>query len=146
LRFISPFKGHLSPDFRSVKDIVADLFDMVNHALQEPLDIYFGFAPEGKSVQALLGSEVGQDWFRHGETLREDLSPPFTGNLAGHPLGKVREFYPDGHPEISLFAEWRRSSSANWSGIQVFLFLPVRQVKPRRAAKYSLALLTFLRR
>jgi hypothetical protein len=27
-----------------------------------------------------------------------DLSAPFTINLAGHPLGKVGEFYSDGYP------------------------------------------------
>ena len=97
------FKSHLPPYFRLGEAVVGDLFDMVNHALQEPLDIYFDFSPEGKPVQVLMGSEVGKDGFGHREALRVDLSPPFTINLAGYPLGKVGEFYPDGHPEISLF-------------------------------------------
>ena len=51
-----------------------------------------------------MSSEVGKDRFGYGEALRVDLSPPFTINLAGHSRGKVGEFYPNGHPEISAFA------------------------------------------
>ncbi len=50
-----------------------------------------------------MGSDVGKDRFGYREALRVDFSPPFTVNLAGHPLGEVSEFNPDGHPEISSF-------------------------------------------
>jgi hypothetical protein len=82
---------------------VGDLFDVVYHAIQQPLDIDFYFSSEGISVQALVGSDVGKDGFGHCEALRVNLSPPFTINLAGHFLGQVGEFNPDGYPEISGF-------------------------------------------
>ena len=51
-----------------------------------------------------MGPDIGKNWFSHRKALRVNLSPQFAIHLAGHPLGKVGEFYPDGHPEISLFA------------------------------------------
>ena len=98
-----PVKSHLLPYFRLGEAIIRDLFYVVYHAVQEPLDIYFDFSPKSKPVKALLSSDVGKDGFGHGEPLWVNLPPPFTINLAGHSLGKVGEFYPDGYPEISFF-------------------------------------------
>ena len=50
-----------------------------------------------------MSPDVGKDGFGHREALGVDLTAQFTINLAGHPLGKVGELHPDGHPEISLF-------------------------------------------
>jgi hypothetical protein len=99
-----PFNSLLPPYFRLGEAIICDLLYIVNHAIQEPLDIYFGFSPEGKPVQALLGSDVGKDGFGHGETLRIDLAPQFTINLAGHSLGKVSKLNPNRYPQIFSFA------------------------------------------
>ena len=57
-----------------------------------------------------MGADIGKNWLSHGEALRVNLAPQFAINLAGHPLGKVGEFYPDGHPEISLFATSSRQA------------------------------------
>lgn len=99
-----PVRSHLPLYFRLGEAIICDLLYIVNHAVQEPLDIDFDFSSEGKSVQALVGSDIGKYGFGRSEALRIDLSPQFTINFAGHPPGKVGEFYPDGHPEISSFA------------------------------------------
>ena len=84
--------------FRLSEAIICDLLYIVNHAAQEPLDINLDLSPERKSVQALLSSDVGKDGLGHGEPLRVDLSPQFTINLAGHPLGKVGKLDRNGYP------------------------------------------------
>ena len=83
---------------------MCDLFDVVHQAIQEPLDIHFHLSSEGKAIQALVGPDIGKNWLSHREALWVDLSPQVAINLAGHPPGKVGEFYSDGHPEIPLFA------------------------------------------
>ena len=40
-----PFKSHLPLYFRLGEAIICDLLYIVNHAVQEPLDIYFDFSP-----------------------------------------------------------------------------------------------------
>ena len=51
-----------------------------------------------------MGPDIGKNWLSYGEALWVNLSAQFAIHLAGHPPGKVGEFYPDGHPEIPLFA------------------------------------------
>ena len=51
-----------------------------------------------------MGADIGKDWFGHREALWVNLAPQFAVHLAGHPLGKIGELYPDRHPEISAFA------------------------------------------
>lgn len=69
------------------KAIIHDLFDVMDHAVQQPLDIYFDFAPEGKTVQALLSPEVGKNRFGYGEPLRVNLLSLVGIYLGGHSLG-----------------------------------------------------------
>ena len=58
----------------------------MDHAVQQPLDIYFDFPPEGKTVQALLGSDIGKNRFGYGEPLRVNLSSLLGVDLGGHSL------------------------------------------------------------
>jgi hypothetical protein len=51
-----------------------DLFDVMNHTVQQPLDIYFDFSPEGKTVQALLSPDIGKNRLGYGEPLWVNLS------------------------------------------------------------------------
>ena len=67
-----PVRSHLPPYFRLGGAIICNLLYIVNHAVQKPLDINLDLSPEGKSVKALLSSDVGKDGFGHGETLRID--------------------------------------------------------------------------
>jgi hypothetical protein len=99
-----PVKSHLPPYFRLIKAIVGDLFDVVHHAIQQPLDIYFGFSSESKAIQALVGSDVGKDRFGHGKPLWINLSPQFTVDLTGHSPGKVGEFHRNRYTQIFSFA------------------------------------------
>jgi hypothetical protein len=45
-----PFNSLLPPYFRLGEAVICDLLYIVNHAVQEPLDIYFDFPPERKTV------------------------------------------------------------------------------------------------
>ena len=93
-----PVRSHHPPYVRLGEAIIRDLFYVVDHAIQEPLDIYFDFSPERKSVQALLSSDVGKNGFGRGETLRINLAPQFAINLAGHSLGKVGKLDRNRYP------------------------------------------------
>ena len=91
-------RSHLPPYFRLAEAVICDLLYIVNHAVQKPLDIYFDFSPERKSVKALLSSDVGKDGFSHGEALRVNLAPQFAINLAGHSLGKIGKLDRNRYP------------------------------------------------
>jgi hypothetical protein len=118
-----PFKSHLPPYFRLGEAIIGDLLYIVNHAVQEPLDIYFDFFSEGKPVQALVSSDVGKDRFGHREALRVNLAPQFTVNLAGHPPGKVGEFNPNRYPQIFSFASFVSDATQLQGATPTILFL-----------------------
>ena len=45
-----PVRSPLPPYFRLGEAIICDLLYIVNHAVQEPLDIYLDLSPERKSV------------------------------------------------------------------------------------------------
>jgi hypothetical protein len=66
------------------------------------LDIYLDLSSEGKAIEALVGADIGKNWLSHGKALRVNFSSQFAIHFAGHSLGKVGEFNPDGHPEISF--------------------------------------------
>ncbi len=66
--------------------MILDLFDVMNHAVQQPLDIHFDFSPKGKTVQAFLGSDIGKNRFGYSEPLRVNLSSYLGVDLGGHSL------------------------------------------------------------
>ena len=66
------------------KSIVGDLLYVVNHAIEQPLDIDFVFSSQRKSVQALVRPDIAKDGLGHPDTLRVDLAPLGGVNL-GHP-------------------------------------------------------------
>ena len=66
--------------------MIFDLFDVMNHAVQQPLDIHFDFAPEGKTIQTFLSPDIGKNWFDYGEPLRVNLSSCLGVDLGGHSL------------------------------------------------------------
>jgi hypothetical protein len=72
--------------------------------------MYFSLSPEGKAIQALVGADGGKDGFSHREAVRVNLAPQCAIHCAGHPPGKVGEFYPDGHSEMPAFAASRRQT------------------------------------
>jgi hypothetical protein len=39
------------------------LFDIMDHTVEHPLNVYFDLSPHGKVIQALLGSNIPKDWF-----------------------------------------------------------------------------------
>ena len=45
-----PVRSHLLPYFRLSEAIICDLLYIVNHAVQEPLDIYLDLSPERKTI------------------------------------------------------------------------------------------------
>jgi hypothetical protein len=57
--------------FAQVKPWFVIFSNIVNHAIQEPLDIYFDLSPESKPVQSLVGSEVGKDRFGHLDSVHQ---------------------------------------------------------------------------
>ncbi len=81
------------------KPIIEDLFHVVNHAIQQPLDIDLGFSPEGESVQSLVSLDIGKNRFDKSQPLRIYLLPPLAINLGNHLLGKVNAFGPIGNIE-----------------------------------------------
>ena len=67
------------------KSIVGDLLYVMNHAVEQPLDVHFGFSSQRKSVQALVRPDIAKDGLRHPDTLRVDLTPLGGVNLRHHP-------------------------------------------------------------
>ena len=61
----------------------------MNHAIEQPLDIYFDLAPQSKTIQALMCPDVGKDGLSYGYSARIDLASHLSIDLAGHSLGKI---------------------------------------------------------
>jgi hypothetical protein len=55
---------HFSLSFTLLcKPVVKDLFHVVNHAIEQPLDIHLDFSSQSESVQSFVGYDIGKDWF-----------------------------------------------------------------------------------
>ena len=61
----------------------------MNHAIEQPLDIYFDLTPQGKMIQPFMSPDVSKDRFGDGYAPRIDLATLLSINLAGHSSGKV---------------------------------------------------------
>ena len=75
--------------------IVYYFFYVMNHTVQNPLYVDFNFAPEGKAVQSLLGSDIGIYGFNNGNALRIYFASFFTVYLYKHCFGKIGFFSSD---------------------------------------------------
>jgi hypothetical protein len=64
----------------------------MNHTVQNPLYVDFNFAPEGKAVQSLVGSDIGIYGFNNGNALRIYFASFFTVYLFNHCFGKIGLF------------------------------------------------------
>ncbi len=104
LGLIVPFQSSPSRFSHLGKALVHNLFDVVNRAIQSPLDIYLDLPPEGKTVQALVSPDIGKNRFGSRKPLRVNLASLFGIDLGGHSLGQIGKFHPNRHPEISPFA------------------------------------------
>ena len=56
----------------------------MNHAIEQPLDIYFGLVPQSKAIHPLVCPDVGKDGLSYGYSARIYLSPHLGVNLSGH--------------------------------------------------------------
>ena len=74
-------RPHLAPLGEAVVYYFAYI---VNYAIEQPLDVYFNLASQGKAIQALVCPDVGKDRFGYGNAPRIDLSPLLSINLASH--------------------------------------------------------------
>ena len=63
---------------------VHDLFDIVHHAIKHPLDVNFDFASERKTIQALLGFNIGENRLHNGKALRIYFAPLVTVDFVLH--------------------------------------------------------------
>ena len=78
--------------------VVGDLPYVVNHAVEQPLDIYFDLAPQSKAIEAFVRSDVGKDRLGYGYSSRVDPASLLRINLAGHPPGKIAKLNGNGNP------------------------------------------------
>ena len=82
-----------SPSFNVLcKPIIEDLFHVVNHTIQQPLDIDLGFSSQGESIQSLVRLDIGKNGFDESQALRIYLASPLAINLCDHLFGKVNAF------------------------------------------------------
>jgi hypothetical protein len=63
-----------------------NLFEIMDHTVQYPLNVYFDLSPHGKVIQALLGSNIPKDGFHDGEPLAIDLPGFWRVDLRDHLL------------------------------------------------------------
>jgi hypothetical protein len=80
------------------KAVVCDFPYIVNHAIEQPLDIYFDLSPQSKAIQAFVCPDVGKDGFSYGYSARIDLASHLSIDLAGHFPGKVAQLNGNGNP------------------------------------------------
>ena len=78
--------------------LIDDLFYVVNHAIEQALDIYLDLASQSKTTQAFVCPDVGKDRLSDGYAPRIDLSPLLGINLAGHSPRKVGELNCNHNP------------------------------------------------
>ena len=77
---ISSFSGKL---------IIRYLPYVMDHAVQQPLDIYLDLAPQGKPIKPFVGSDVCEYRLYDGHPLWIDSAPLFTLDLIYHELVEV---------------------------------------------------------
>jgi hypothetical protein len=65
-----------------------NLFDIMDHTVQQPLHVHFDLAPPRKTISALLGPDIAKDWFHHGEPLSIDLPGFWRVDLCDYLLGQ----------------------------------------------------------
>ena len=79
------------------KAVVCDFPYVVNHTIEQPLDIYFDLAPQSKPIQTLVCPDVGKDGFSYGYSARIDLASLLSIHLAGHSPGKIAKLNCNGY-------------------------------------------------
>ena len=65
------------------------LQEVVDDAVEEPLDVHLSFASEGKSIQAKCGADIGEDWLYGSESLVIDEATPDGIYLPFHLFGEA---------------------------------------------------------
>ena len=66
------------------KAVVCDFAYIVNHTIEQPLDIYFDLAPQSKAIQAFVCPDVGKDGLSYGYSARIDLASNLSIYLSSH--------------------------------------------------------------
>jgi hypothetical protein len=72
LTYVQPLS--LSVLFLRRYPIMDDLFDIMHHTVEHPLNVHFDLSSQCKTISALLRPNVPKDWFHHGEPLAIDRS------------------------------------------------------------------------
>src|SRR5512136_1505926 len=62
---------------------------IVDHAVEQPLDVNLNPPPEGKLIHYLMNTDVGKYRFCDGHALMIDSSPFFAIDLCRHGLGQI---------------------------------------------------------
>ena len=70
--------------FFSGQCVVCDLFNVVDHTIEQPLYIDFDLSPERKAIEALLSSNIAENRFCDGQPAGIYLSASFRTHLLGH--------------------------------------------------------------
>lgn len=66
-----------------------DLANIVNQCVQPPLYIHFQFGTQGKTVHALLHTDIGEDRLHNAEAPAVNALPLFTVDLRFHLIDQV---------------------------------------------------------
>ena len=80
------------------KTVFHNLSYIVNHAIEQPLDIYFDLTSESKPIQTLVCPDVGKDRLSYSYPPRIDFASHLSIDLAGHSPGKVGKLNGNGYP------------------------------------------------
>jgi hypothetical protein len=63
--------------------------DIVDHAVEHPLDVHLGLTLQGEPIKSFVGAKVRKDRLDDRDPSHVDLSPLFALDLLHHELGEV---------------------------------------------------------
>ena len=95
-----PFYRRLSHTLQAhlCEAVFHNLSYIVNHAIEQPLDIYFDLTSKSKTIHPLVCPYVGKDRLSDGYSPGIDLTPLLGIDLAGHFPRKVGKLNGNGIP------------------------------------------------